>query len=147
MPAPHHSGRMPFLPPNQQRQSTEGTATAITANHYWYYCRLSVAELSMGPFCVTLSNPTHPLTDPTQPNPWVNPTHGQLWSVGLLHLKYYSVATAQLQQLVGCSESFTLCHPPCVCFTCVCLSVCLSVRRVLEAGLSCRRFRRCLSRA
>jgi len=32
MPAPHHSsfftGRMPFLPPNQQRQSTEG----ITAN-------------------------------------------------------------------------------------------------------------------
>ena len=28
-PAPHHSvftGRMPFLPPNQQRQSTEGTA-------------------------------------------------------------------------------------------------------------------------
>jgi len=30
MPAPHHSvfftGRMPFLPPNQQRQSTEGNA-------------------------------------------------------------------------------------------------------------------------
>ena len=29
-PAPHHSvftGRMPFLPPNQQRQSTEGTKT------------------------------------------------------------------------------------------------------------------------
>jgi len=31
-PAPHHStkfftGRMPFLPPNQQRQSTEGTIT------------------------------------------------------------------------------------------------------------------------
>jgi len=29
-PAPHHSfftGRMPFLPPNQQRQSTEGTHT------------------------------------------------------------------------------------------------------------------------
>jgi len=28
MPAPHHSvftGRMPFLPPNEQRQSTEGT--------------------------------------------------------------------------------------------------------------------------
>jgi len=27
MPAPHHcffTGRMPFLPPNQQRQSTEG---------------------------------------------------------------------------------------------------------------------------
>jgi len=26
-------------------------------------------ELSMGPFCVTRSNPTHPLTDQTQPNP------------------------------------------------------------------------------
>ena len=24
MPVPHHSGRMPFLPPNQQHQSTEG---------------------------------------------------------------------------------------------------------------------------
>ena len=26
-------------------------------------------ELSMGPFCVTQSNPTHQLTDPTQPKP------------------------------------------------------------------------------
>ena len=26
-------------------------------------------ELSMGPFCVTRSNPTRQLTDPTQPNP------------------------------------------------------------------------------
>jgi len=32
----------------------------------------------MGPFCVTRSNPTHQLTDPTQPNPWVNPIHGQV---------------------------------------------------------------------
>jgi len=32
-PAPHHSvftGRMPFLPPNQQRQSTEGTTHKYT---------------------------------------------------------------------------------------------------------------------
>jgi len=33
MPVPHHSrfftGRMPFLPPNQQRQSTEGNSTNI----------------------------------------------------------------------------------------------------------------------
>jgi len=33
MPASHHSkfftGRMPFLPPNQQRQSTEGTKSSI----------------------------------------------------------------------------------------------------------------------
>ena len=42
------------------------------------HCRLSFqppaslcvggAELSMGPFCVTRSNPTYQLTDPTQPN-------------------------------------------------------------------------------
>ena len=29
----------------------------------------SSSELSMGPFCVTQSNPTHQLTAPTQPNP------------------------------------------------------------------------------
>ena len=28
----------------------------------------AISELSMGPFCVTRSNPTHQLTDPTQPN-------------------------------------------------------------------------------
>ena len=27
------------------------------------------SELSMGPFCVTRSNPTHQLTDPIQPSP------------------------------------------------------------------------------
>jgi len=34
-PAPHHSfftGRMPFLPPNQQRQSTEGKIHRLTAH-------------------------------------------------------------------------------------------------------------------
>jgi len=38
MPAPHclvSTGRMPFLPPNQQRQSTEGTI--ISANHHNNY--------------------------------------------------------------------------------------------------------------
>ena len=38
-PAPHHSvfiGRMPFLPPNQQRQSTEGkTAVTATSKLLW----------------------------------------------------------------------------------------------------------------
>ena len=44
MPAPHHSvftGRMPFLPPNQQRQSTEGASTDISlplSNLYIYNC-------------------------------------------------------------------------------------------------------------
>jgi len=28
-----------------------------------------IAELFLGPFCVTRSNPTHQLTDQTQPNP------------------------------------------------------------------------------
>ena len=35
MPAPHHSvftGRMPFLPPNQQRQSTEGSEGSNKSN-------------------------------------------------------------------------------------------------------------------
>ena len=31
--------------------------------------------LSMGPFCVTRSNPTHQLTDPTQPT-----TSGKIWT-------------------------------------------------------------------
>jgi len=37
MPAPHHSvftGRMPFLPPNQQRQSTEEDVLTVTVK-YW----------------------------------------------------------------------------------------------------------------
>jgi len=41
MPAPHHSyftGRMPFLPPNQQRQSTEGIFCCIlnSTKHVYY---------------------------------------------------------------------------------------------------------------
>jgi len=35
MPAPQHSvftGRMPLLPPNQQRQSTEGNADQLLCN-------------------------------------------------------------------------------------------------------------------
>jgi len=34
MPVPHHSvftGRMPFFPPNQQRQSTEGKGTSLVS--------------------------------------------------------------------------------------------------------------------
>ena len=37
MPTPHHSvftGRMPFLPPNQQRQSTEGTNLLLQLTQY-----------------------------------------------------------------------------------------------------------------
>jgi len=35
MPVPHHffTGRMPFLPPNQQRQSTEGTIVICNNNN------------------------------------------------------------------------------------------------------------------
>jgi len=41
IPAPHHSsfftGRMPFLPPNQQRQSTEGIIHRYTNYTFWTY--------------------------------------------------------------------------------------------------------------
>jgi len=33
------------------------------------FASISRSELSVGLFCVTLSNPTHQLTDPTQPDP------------------------------------------------------------------------------
>jgi len=50
MPAPHHSvftGRMPFLPPNQQRQSTEGNRGTIgnkTRSHRYRDSRKMAAE-------------------------------------------------------------------------------------------------------
>ena len=51
MPAPHHSffySRMPFLPPNQQRQSTEGTAVwqTVTFNTVRCPCNGRVCEVS-----------------------------------------------------------------------------------------------------
>ena len=46
----------------------------------------------MGPFCVTESNPTHQLTDPTQPNPLqvenCGPNPIQLLSVNLLRAEF-----------------------------------------------------------
>jgi len=58
MPAPHHSvftGRMPFLPPNQQRQSTEGWISDmhhrcnLLIGQFWlsvfYWCFRTKAEL------------------------------------------------------------------------------------------------------
>jgi len=48
MPTSHHSvftGQMPFLPPNQQHQSTEGTALKATAIHQtWFWCFLVIRE-------------------------------------------------------------------------------------------------------
>jgi len=41
----------------------------------------SLAELSMGPFCVIRSKPTNQLTDPTQPNPWTTLVVGH-WRPG-----------------------------------------------------------------
>jgi len=37
--------------------------------------KLVSAELSVGPFCVTWPNPTHQLTDPTQPT-----TSWKIWT-------------------------------------------------------------------
>ena len=34
--------------------------------------------MDVGPFSVTQPNPTHDFTDPTQPNPRMNPTHGHV---------------------------------------------------------------------
>ena len=53
-PAPHHSyvftGRMPFLPPNQQRQSTEGT---------WTWCMLLLDWKVLLPTCPCWWQPAH----------------------------------------------------------------------------------------
>ena len=46
-PAPHHSvfrGRMPFLPPNQQRQSTEGTSAGRTNVDIWASAKLELVD-------------------------------------------------------------------------------------------------------
>ena len=54
-PTPHHSfftGRMPFLPPNQQRQSTEGKCSLITAD-------FTLNDWSEYPSSVSSSSP-HP---------------------------------------------------------------------------------------
>ena len=71
-PTSHHlnfTGRMLFLTPNQQCQSTEGITLSYAMKRErerdQLHC-IQTAELSMGPFCVTRSNPTHQLTDPTQ---------------------------------------------------------------------------------
>jgi len=50
------------------------------------------SELSVGPFCVTRPNPTHQLTDPTQPNPLqvekfgLNPTQPNTTNNGVYSL-------------------------------------------------------------
>ena len=47
MPAPHHSdftGRMPFLPPNQQRQSTEALCIAWLYQCVWAVCSMHAAS-------------------------------------------------------------------------------------------------------
>jgi len=50
-PAPHHSvftGRMPFLPPNQHRQSTEGIKAIITEHMHFYYLFVFTTFLVLG---------------------------------------------------------------------------------------------------
>jgi len=54
---PFFTGRLPFLPPNQQRQSTEGTSTEGTKRHLGWFnlciCRVSV--------CLSVCPIIHPL--------------------------------------------------------------------------------------
>jgi len=40
------TGRMPFLPPNQQRQSTEGTSNLVTGTFFYFFLLVSVFLLS-----------------------------------------------------------------------------------------------------
>ena len=48
-------------------------------------------ELSLGPFCVTRSNPTHQLADPTRPNP-----NNWQWSSSQLNRKLWTSKSASL---------------------------------------------------
>jgi len=66
LPAPHHSSffidRMPFLPPNQQRQSTEGTSFELRV-HRNAWCEVlpltTLAELTALPRpCSSIKGPT-----------------------------------------------------------------------------------------
>ena len=60
-----------------------GMLKFLTAHHFRdTFCVITLnfdravnPELSMGPFCVTQSNPTHQLTDPTQPT-----RSGKIWT-------------------------------------------------------------------
>jgi len=73
MPAPHHSvftGRMPFLPPNQQRQSTEGTYRDRKVKPIWILLMqetVSVAVAYMLGYmqvCTSLQTDNHASTPP-----------------------------------------------------------------------------------
>ena len=59
--------------------------------------RWGVPELSMGPFYVTRSNPTHQLTDPTQPNPkfWTQPDPTQYNGAYSLVVTYFYAQNSQ----------------------------------------------------
>jgi len=69
-----------YIRPRTRPQSARGVAAGSQVHIAQSSCAmgqtdrqialsLNAPELSMGPFCMTLSNPTHQLTDPTQPNP------------------------------------------------------------------------------
>ena len=79
------------IEPNGSRNAS------VSIANLWGCKRYASPKLSMDPFCVTRSNSTHQLTDPTQPNPlqveksppnrtqpdpWVNPTHGSTRPMG-----------------------------------------------------------------
>jgi len=51
-----------------QKKCTRWECISASPGEYDWTNDLCAAELSMGPFCVTRSNPTNQLTDPTQPN-------------------------------------------------------------------------------
>jgi len=67
----HDSDRPPRF--RLRRYARPGSTVDLAAAklfdfHFYEKETLARPELSVGPFCVTRSNPTHQLTDPTQPN-------------------------------------------------------------------------------
>jgi len=62
------------------------------AKHQTKRCYCECAQYSMGPLCVTRANPTHQLTDPTQPNSLqvkkFGPNPIQLAIIGFRYLSY-----------------------------------------------------------
>ena len=55
--------------PQNLKPTTHGTSISRTNTKFTPPASPTRPELFIGPFCLTQSNPTHQLTDPTQPNP------------------------------------------------------------------------------
>jgi len=81
MPVPHHSvctGRMPFLPPNQQHQTTEGiltykTAFGVVKGYWdlWLHCWILLTRCQISPKSCCIPNVRSQVWDPAKFNPCI----------------------------------------------------------------------------